>query len=205
MSIRPNRVKRALALLGDALRWATAHNKPRRATKLRKGRHKLRSLFPVGFPTAPPVKVVPLDPYARTTHDGKTVDYLTDAALREVEKRLGYPLTIIQGSYNAGAVGASAGTHDGGGAVDLAPFDWQHKVHAMRAVGFAAWHRPELPGVWNEHIHCILISDERASASAKAQVVDYRNHRDGLAGHAADDTWHPDPIPVFALPADYRP
>ena len=151
---------------------------------------------------APPVTV---NPYALTTHDGKKVDCLTDAALIEAEKRLGYPLTIVQGSYNAGGVGASAGTHDGGGAVDLAPYDWAHKVRVMRAVGFAAWHRPTIPGVWNEHIHCILVSDAKASPAAKAQIVDYRNHRDGLAGHGFDNTWHPNPIPEFALPATYQP
>jgi hypothetical protein len=64
MSSRPNRVKRALALLGAAFRWATAHNRPVRAKRVRKGRRRLRSLFPVGFPTTPPTKppVVPPTP-----------------------------------------------------------------------------------------------------------------------------------------------
>lgn len=144
-------------------------------------------------------------PYDLTTHDGKTVDVLTDAALQAAEKKLGYTLTIVQGSYNAGGVGASAGTHDGGGAVDLTPVDWERKVHVMRAVGFAAWHRLAIPGVWEEHIHCILISDLKASPAARAQVQDYRNHLDGLAGHGPDNTWHPNPIPWFRLPKDYKP
>lgn len=142
-------------------------------------------------------------PYGKTEIRGHTLDNLTDYALLAVEAKLNYrprSLTVVQGSYNAGGVGASAGTHDGGGAVDLTPVNWQEKVHALRAVGFAAWHRPALPGVWGEHIHCILIGNAKLSPAAAAQVVDYRNHRDGLAGHAADNTWHPDPIPTFHMP-----
>lgn len=139
-------------------------------------------------------------PYAKTTYDGKVVDQLTKAALYEVAHRLGYDLTILQGSYNAGGVSASAGTHDGGGVVDLAPYDWQQKVHTLRAVGFAAWHRPALPGVWGEHIHAVLIGNEKLSPAAREQVQQYYNHQDGLAGHGPDKTWHPNPIPVFKMP-----
>lgn len=138
-----------------------------------------------------------MNAYDIVLHDGHRVDRITDAALKEVERRLGYELTILQGSYNAGGVGASSGTHDGGGAVDLAPWDWQNKVHAMRAVGFAAWHRPAIHGLWVEHIHCILIGNAKLSPSAAQQVEQYRNHRDGLAGQGPDNTWHPSPIPVF--------
>lgn len=142
-------------------------------------------------------------PYGKTDIRGHTLDNLTDYALLAVEKKLGYnprSLTIVQGSYNAGGVGASAGTHDGGGAVDLTPANWQDKVHALRAVGFAAWHRTAIPGVWSEHVHCILIGNAKLSPAAAAQVVDYRNHRDGLADHGPDNTWHPDPIPTFHMP-----
>ena len=138
----------------------------------------------------------PRDPYQRTTHDGNTVNWRTKAMLLEMERRLGYELSVSQGSYNSG-VSASAGTHDGGGAVDLSAFDWKNKVHAGRAVGFAMWHRPAIAGLWPEHIHGIAIGDKEMSSGAAAQVVDYRNHRDGLASHARDDTWHPDPIPNF--------
>src|SRR4051812_45286804 len=113
-------------------------------------------------------------PYAKTTRNGKTIDQLTNYALYAMEDRLGYTpgsLTVVQGSYNAGGVTASAGTHDGGGAVDLTPENWEAKVHAARAVGFAAWHRPALPGVWGEHIHMVLIGDAKLSPAAAAQVV----------------------------------
>lgn len=146
-------------------------------------------------------------PYAKTTRDGHEVDQLTNYALYAAERRLGYKpgtLTILQGSYNAGVISASSGTHDGGGAVDLSAANWQEKVHALRAVGFAAWHRTELwrdgKRVWTEHVHAVLIGNTKLAPEAQDQVADYRNHRDGLASHAPDNTWHPNPIPTFHMP-----
>lgn len=137
-----------------------------------------------------------MNPYDRTTYHGKTVDQMTKQALQAVEKKLGYTLTILQGSYHKG-VGASAGTHDGGGVVDLAPYDHVRKVRAARQVGFAAWYRPAIPGVWPNHIHMVLIGNARLAPIAASQVIDYRNHRSGLKGHVHDPTWHPSPIPLF--------
>lgn len=125
-------------------------------------------------------------PYDLTTYDGKRVDWLTRAALEDTAQRLGYDLTVYQGSYNAGGVSASAGTHDGGGAVDLAPFDWERKVLELRRTGFAAWYRPARPGVWASHIHAILIGNRKLSPGAQAQVADYLAGRDGLAGGGRD-------------------
>ena len=135
----------------------------------------------------------------------KRVDWKTRSALEEAERRLGYPLTIVQGSYNAGGVSQSAGTHDGGGAVDLLAWDWQRKVRVLRAIGFAAWYRPTIPGLWNEHIHAVLVDHGRLSDSAARQVAAYRARRDGLAGNRVDDFWRPDPIPVFKYPPRQRP
>lgn len=125
-------------------------------------------------------------PYDRTTHDGNTVDQLTHHALLLVEERLGYPLTITQGSYNAGGVVASAGTHDGGGVVDLDDWDHARKVRELRRTGFAAWYRPTIPGLWPAHIHAVLIGNARLSAGAKAQVAEYLAGYDGLAGSGRD-------------------
>lgn len=121
------------------------------------------------------------DRYDKVTFRGHTVDKWTMQALQACEKVLGYELTILQGSYHVG-VGASAGTHDGGGAVDLAPADWQHKVKVLREHGFAAWHRLPSQGPWPEHIHCILIGDLRAAPLAQEQVAAYREGFNGL-GH----------------------
>lgn len=126
-------------------------------------------------------------PYALTTHDGKTVDRITKAALRQVEWVLGYDLTITQGSYNAGKVSASAGTHDLGGVVDLAPADAEAKVRALRAVGFAAWFRPAIPGHWPDHIHAVLIGHDRLAPAAARQVEAYLKGRNGLADNGPDN------------------
>jgi hypothetical protein len=140
------------------------------------------------------------DPYALVKWDGCTLDRITAEALHAAEKILGYPLSVVQGSYNAGKVSASAGTHDGGGAVDLKTWDADNKVHALRTVGFAAWHRLPSQGPWGEHVHAILIGNTKLSASAARQVDDYRAGLNGLAGHAPDPTWRPNPIPVFRWP-----
>lgn len=137
--------------------------------------------------------------YDRTTYGGHTVNVRTAAMLDQMADYLGYSLTVFQGSYNSG-VGASAGTHDGGGAVDLAPYDYENKVKAAREVGFAAWHRPTLPGVWEEHIHMIAIGDAEMSDAARKQVQDYYAHLDGLASHAYDPEWRPAHIVPFHYP-----
>jgi GH25 family lysozyme M1 (1,4-beta-N-acetylmuramidase) len=130
----------------------------------------------------------------------KKVDWKTRAALEEAERRLGYRLTVVQGSYNNGRVGASGGTHDGGGVVDLLAWDWRRKVTVLREIGFAAWYRPTRPGLWGAHIHAVLIDHGRLDASAAAQVVAYRAGRDGLKGGRPDDFARPHPIPVFSYP-----
>ena len=147
-----------------------------------------------------------LDPYARTTHDGKPVDEITHQALLAAEKILGYPLTIVQGSYRAGnGPAASAGTHDGGGVVDLLSWDWENKVRALRTVGFAAWRRTPDQGRWREHIHAVLIGNQKLSPSAARQVESYKRHRDGLKGDGPDlFPFHPDGV-VFHMPDAPRP
>jgi GH25 family lysozyme M1 (1,4-beta-N-acetylmuramidase) len=143
------------------------------------------------------------DPFDKTTFGDtrpKTVDWKTASALQAAEARLGYRLTIVQGSYNAGGVRQSAGTHDGGGVVDLLAWDWKQKVRVLRALGFAAWYRPAVTGLWGAHIHAVMIDHGRLSPSAAAQVASYRAGRDGLKGNRVDTFWRPDPIPVFSYP-----
>lgn len=136
--------------------------------------------------------------YDIVTHDGKRVDALTKAAIVEAEKRLGYELSITQGSYNAGAVSASAGTHDGGGVIDLRAWDWPNKVRVLRDVGFAAWYRDPSEGPWPAHIHAVLIGNERLAPSAARQVEAYYAGRNGLANYGPDTfNYRPSPIPVF--------
>lgn len=136
-------------------------------------------------------------PYTRTTRwDGKTLNLRTIEMLLVVQQKLAFPLTISQGSYNLG-VTQSAGTHDRGGAVDISAASWDTTeerdriVWHLRRIGFAAWYRPRLYRdgklVWNAHIHGIAIGDREMSPEAAAQVIDYKNGKNGLAGHG-DDT-----------------
>lgn len=126
----------------------------------------------------------------RVTVDGKTLNRRTARMLAMWQFNCLTDFYVVQGSYNSG-VGASAGTHDGGGALDLSVYGWDDKfieyvVREGRRTGFAAWWRKYLPRVWNAHIHAIALNDPEASSGAKAQMVDYRNRKDGLAGHGAD-------------------
>lgn len=114
-----------------------------------------------------------------------------------IEFLTGLDLVITQGSYNAGGVAASAGTHDGGGALDirakdLTADDRKAVVAAARRVGFAAWLRTPDQSDWPYHVHCEAIGDPDLSAGAAKQVKAYLKGRNGLAGNGPDDgprTW----------------
>ena len=163
---------------------------------------------PGNRPPRPAQEAAMPGPFELTTFgDGtpKRVDWKTRAALEEAERRLGYRLTLVQGSYNRGGVSASAGTHDGGGVVDLLAWDWQRKVRVLRSIGFAAWYRPPVRGLWGPHIHAVLIDHGRLAPVAARQVTAYRAGRDGLRSNAPDRFWRPSPIPVFHYPPVRRP
>jgi hypothetical protein len=138
--------------------------------------------------------VLPWLPYGRVGWRGVTLNRRTVDALRWVEKR-SFPLLPAQGSYNKG-VGASAGTHDGGGAIDLRVRQYTTDqritvVRALKDAGFAAWYRAEVPGLWGPHIHALLIGDREMAAGARAQVLAFDAGRDGLRGNRPDPTYRP--------------
>lgn len=144
---------------------------------------------------------------ARPLWRGRTnVDALTISVIERAERALGRQLVITQGSYNAGAVKQSAGTHDRGGAVDistrsLTEAQKQATILELRKAGMAAWIRRTLPGVWAEHIHGIVVDHPDLSSGAAAQVVAYRAGRNGLANHGQDDGPRLTPIPRPQWPA----
>jgi hypothetical protein len=127
------------------------------------------------------------------TFRGYKFDQSTVDKVKLAEAWLGWQIEIVQGSYSSG-VSASAGTHDGGGAMDVHcnsyPYDKKVSlVHWLRAVGFAAWHRP--PN-WDgaggsEHIHCEEIDNPNLSSGAKAQITQWNQGRNGLAGAGLDN------------------
>lgn len=136
------------------------------------------------------------DAYVRDTYNGKVVNRRTRAILMELSTQLyGSPfeLTLLQGSYNPG-VSQSGGTHDGGGAVDLSPNDWNDKVHELRGgFGGAAWHRLPSEGDWGEHIHVVFKGDKELAPAARTQVHEYADGENGLADHGPDTfTFHPE-------------
>lgn len=141
----------------------------------------------------------PPNDYSRVQFGGVTLNNRTKIMLEnanQIALKLGIfapptkGFTLTQGSYNKGGVAASAGTHDGGGAVDIniggmTDDQINNAVKALRMAGFAAWRRG--PPTFPPHIHAIAIGDTEASPMAKQQVIDYFGGKDGLAGHGPDN------------------
>ena len=131
-------------------------------------------------------------------YGGKRVNTRTKNMLQAADNLLPrWNFSLVQGSYNPGGVGASAGTHDGGGVVDVSVSGlsqtqmWQ-EVKALRTVGFAAWLRTPAQG-FGYHIHAVAIADpdiwqRDGGHVARDQVCDYYIGRNGLASHSADNT-----------------
>lgn len=141
------------------------------------------------------------DRYQIITWRGYRFDRWTIAAIEKAEADLGISLAFRQGSYNAGGVAASGGTHDGGGAVDiditgLSLTTINRIVDALRRAGFAAWYRPELwqngVRIWGPHIHAVQAFNAKLSPAAAAQIGAYARDLDGLADGAKDThAFHP--------------
>jgi hypothetical protein len=149
-----------------------------------------------------------VDPYARRSWRGVTANLRTIEMLEITELRALRdltPLRIPQGSYTSG-VSASAGTHSGGGALDVSVLNMtaaqrDRVVRELRETSFAAWYRAPLPGVWSAHIHAIAIGDKEMSAQAAWQVQEYKAGRNGLANQGPDNG--PDvPIHVYRQDID---
>ncbi len=133
-----------------------------------------------------------ITPGSRTTFQGYPFNTRTVAMLREAQRLAQVPLVVEQGSYSPGEDPTSAGTHDGGGAVDLDAEQLSTSqrtalVTAMRRVGFAAWLRNPSQADWPWHIHGIAVNDTDLSRPAQKQVGLYYLGRDGLVGDRPDD------------------
>lgn len=135
----------------------------------------------------------PLGPGPRVeVSDSVVIDRRTQRMLTEAESRLGRRLVLEQGSYNPGGDPTSAGTHDGGGVVDISVKSMStttrtQVVRQLRQVGFAAWLRSPAQGDWPWHIHAVAISDTDLSSQAQHQVGDYYLGLNGLANGNPDD------------------
>ena len=97
---------------------------------------------------------------------------------------------ISQGCYSAGAVAASAGTHDGGGVLDLK--DWTpYRADAdvlFTACGWLDFYRPYgvLYAKSPAHHHVVLNGCPHLASGADAQRIDALNGLNGLAGKGKD-------------------
>jgi len=150
------------------------------------------------------------DAFEKVVFRGKLMDRKTMAFLQAMEEKLGYELTVVQGCYNPGGVAQSGGTHDGGGVIDLAAYDWRNKVRVAADLGAFAYHRPYIQGLWGEHIHFGIRNHGRLSPAAQAQQRDWdaKPPRNGLAGHAPldlDRYYHPGKPITFDYPVRKAP
>jgi peptidoglycan hydrolase-like protein with peptidoglycan-binding domain len=123
---------------------------------------------------------------------GIVINTRTQNMITEAERLLGRTLTLSQGSYNPGGDPTSAGTHDGGGVVDISVDGMTAATRTavarvLREVGFAAWVRNPSQGDWPWHIHAAAISDTDLSTQAQNQVGDYYLGMNGLANRGPDD------------------
>ncbi|MFB4308536.1 peptidoglycan-binding protein [Actinomadura sp. GTD37] len=133
-----------------------------------------------------------VQPGARVSTGGVVVNTRTRDMLAEAERLLGRDLALDQGSYNPGGDPTSAGTHDGGGVVDVSVDGMSAATRtaaarALRRVGFAAWVRSPSQGDWPWHIHAAAISDTDLSGQAQHQTGDYYLGLNGLADRGPDD------------------
>lgn len=104
-----------------------------------------------------------------------------------IEPRLGYTTPIFQYAYN-GSVSASAGTHDGGGALDHAKLSDSETV-VWRESGVADWQRgsPE-DTAFDDHNHGIWQGCSHLSSGAAGQIDQYNAGCNGLSGWGADQS-----------------
>jgi hypothetical protein len=128
----------------------------------------------------------------KVTYDGALMNSRTKAMLVAAEGLLGRRLDVIQGSYNPGGDPSSAGTHDGGGVLDVSVEGMTSQTRTtvartLRGVGFAAWVRTPSQGDWGYHIHAVALADPDQSSQAQHQSGDYYLGLDGLADRGPDD------------------
>lgn len=143
---------------------------------------------PPAPPASNPTYNEPAHDYRRVTYGGRTVNVRTKILLERTRVALGgkHEIPLFQGSYNKG-VKASAGTHDGGGCVDIntSGYNVNALLRELRKAGFAAWYRTPAEG-FSYHIHACAIGDREMASIARSQVRAYFNGRNGLANNGRD-------------------
>lgn len=133
---------------------------------------------------------------------GWVTDPTTANALHAAEGLYGATMTVIQGSYHAGRL--SAGTHLGGGVIDLSVRGVSRSninriVRCLRRVGLWAWYRDESSG-FSPHIHAVRVGCTDLNPIAAQQIVAARLGFNGLGhlGLAAKDRHRAMGLPVIS-------
>lgn len=121
---------------------------------------------------------------ARPAWRGRTnVDALTIAALEAAERAAGHEFVVTQGSYQGGAGDPkSAGTHDGGGVLDLRWCGHEACLRHLAEAGFVPFLRT--PPAFDYHVHAVVVGHPALHPTAAAQVAERRRGGDGLIGSA---------------------
>ncbi|MEU3149076.1 transglycosylase SLT domain-containing protein [Streptomyces griseus] len=109
---------------------------------------------------------------------GPWVPFAVGGMTADALRRAGVSLGMVsQGEYSHGS--KSAGTHAGGGVVDISSTS-SAVVARLRAAGFAAWARTGPAWAGNEHIHAVLMNHPALSGPARAQVASFKAGGNGL-------------------------
>lgn len=87
-------------------------------------------------------------------------------------------MDVFQGCYHPG-VGASAGSHDKGGPVDVGQFQDRH-LKTQRECGWGSQHRTRAQGFSADHNHMFPIGCTHGSPLAMSQQRAWQNGRNGL-------------------------
>lgn len=130
--------------------------------------------------------------------NGERLHWRVLALVRDAYRAVGLDpdkyLWVSQGSYSGGSL--SGGTHLGNGAADLRVWNLPSSkveplVVELRRRNCAAWKRDQAHGGFAPHIHLIVKDAGDLSPSAKWQVGQYDQGKNGLAKVGPD--YHPRP------------
>lgn len=88
---------------------------------------------------------------------------------------------LTQGGYNKGGVAASAGTHDGGGVIDV-PAPTNRQLIVWRRMGWEMQRRTRSQGFSSDHGHGVLKGCPHRSRGANYQASEWNRGRNGLRG-----------------------
>lgn len=130
----------------------------------------------------------------KVNYKGETFDARTRDMLRELDRRTPeISIHLTQGSYSDGSL--SAGTHSGGGAVDISVRGMTLAqiltiIKIANEIGFeASWHRTFPEWTKGDHIHMIATGAPDLGEVARNQIEAVRDGFNGLGhlGHGGPD------------------